>query len=120
MSNSPCEICGYEHADSYAIYTMPIELCDVAQQEYDIWLCCDCIEMCEKRASKVRSKKNSPLTDAEFRLLKEAVIFACDEWHDYSLLSICNEDLYNKIQADIVKVKAIIAKLESQRGDNAN
>lgn len=54
MSCSPCEICGDEHAEYYASYTMPIELCDVAKQEYDIWLCCGCIEWCE---NKLESKE---------------------------------------------------------------
>ena len=134
MSNSPCEICSDEHAKDYAIYTMPLELCTITKKEYDVWLCCDCIEFCEEKAKKVKlvrrlfEKKAKQvnlemychLTGGEFNLLKEAVMFACQEWHDNSLLSICNADEYAKTQAEISKVKAVIAKLESQWGGNAN
>ena len=53
MSNSPCEICGNEHADNYAVYTMPLELCTIAKNEFDSWLCGDCIEWCEKKLESV-------------------------------------------------------------------
>ena len=53
MSNSPCEICENEHADSYASYTVPLELCTVAEQEYDIWLCGGCIEWFEQKLESV-------------------------------------------------------------------
>ncbi|WP_151208247.1 hypothetical protein [Pseudoalteromonas piscicida] len=120
MSNSPCEICGYEHADSYAIYTMPIELCDVAQQEYDIWLCCDCIEMCEKRVSKIRSQKESPLSDEEFVLLSRAAICGCDEWLEKASLSIVDQEGYAVTKAQIDKVNKVLARLANLWGKNAN
>lgn len=53
MSNSPCEICGNEHADNYAVYTMPLEICTVAKSEFDSWLCGDCIEWCEQKLESV-------------------------------------------------------------------
>jgi hypothetical protein len=47
MNSSPCELCGNEHAESYAVVQVqslrsidyPIDTGDM-----EIWLCCDCID----------------------------------------------------------------------------
>lgn len=121
MSCSPCEICGYEHADNYAIYTMPIELCDFAQQEYDIWLCCDCIEMCETRVSKIRSQKESPLSDEEFSLLCEWVHCGCAaSVEKASLKSGIQEGFHRDVRPKIEKVGLILDRLANLWGKNVD